>query len=171
MMKIHSSGVWSTAIASALLLLILSPSPTASAGSMPKHAPEWTLQDLDGKVVKSSDYKGKVLIVNFWATWCGPCKAEIPDLIEFQKQYAAQGVVLLGVSIDEAPAKTVKAFVNKAHINYPVVMSSPQMDKAFGGIEAVPTTIVINRQGAVVASHVGMVKKAVLEKDIQQLLK
>lgn len=132
-------------------------------------APAWELKDLDGKVVKSSDFNGKVVILDFWATWCPPCKAEIPGFIELQKKYADRGLVVVGISLDEQGPSAVKQFMTKLGMNYTVVMGDIGLMRNFGGT-AIPTTIVIDRNGNVVARHVGFASKETFENEILPLL-
>src|SRR5690242_2478146 len=113
----------------------------------PAIAPRWELQNVDGHTVRSADFKGKVVILDFWATWCPPCRAEIPGLIELQKQYGKQGLAVIGVSVDQDGASAVKAFAQKFGMNYPVLLADPKVVQAYGGIEAIPTTFVIDRAG------------------------
>jgi thiol-disulfide isomerase/thioredoxin len=135
-----------------------------------KLAPGWELQGLDGKAVHSTDFKGKVVILDFWATWCPPCRAEIPGLIELQKKYAAQGLAVVGVSVDEAGLKTVKAFSDKNGINYPVVLTDNKIVDAYGGIDGLPTTFIIDRNGHIVKQHLGFTAQAEFEEEITPLL-
>mgnify|MGYP001793262972 CR=1 FL=1 len=116
-----------------------------------KAAPEWQLKALDGKSVKLSDFKGKVVILNFWATWCPPCRQEIPDFIALQKQYADKGLVIVGVSLDEGGAAVVKSFVKKMGINYPVVMGDQKPAAAYGGSQVVPAAVGIDKNGRMAA--------------------
>jgi peroxiredoxin len=133
-------------------------------------APAWELKDLDGKAVKLADFKGKVVVLDFWATWCPPCRAEIPGFIELQKQYGEKGLAIVGVSLDQAGAATVKAFVEKNKMNYPVVMGDDTTVKAYGGINGIPTTFVIDRKGKIAGKHIGFADKAKFEKEIKPLL-
>jgi cytochrome c biogenesis protein CcmG/thiol:disulfide interchange protein DsbE len=135
-----------------------------------KAAPAWELKDLDGKTVKSSDFKGKVVILNFWATWCPPCRKEIPDFIELQKQYGAQGLAIVGVSLDRDGPATVKKFQKSNNINYPLVMGNNEVTEAYGGVESIPTTFIIDRAGKIVGKHVGLAPKATFEKELKPLL-
>lgn len=135
-----------------------------------KAAPEWRLKDLDGKPVKLSDFKGKVVILNFWATWCPPCRQEIPDFIALQKQYADKGLVIVGVSLDEGGPALVKPFVKKMGINYPIVMGDQKTAAAYGGIQVVPTTFVIDKNGKIAAQHDGGADRATFESEIKPLL-
>jgi len=133
-------------------------------------APEWELKDVDGKAVKWSDFKGKVVILDFWATWCPPCRAEIPGFVELQEQYGEKGLVVVGVSLDEQGPGVVKPFMKKFEVNYPVVMGDAKIVQAFGGIPGLPTTFVMDRKGNVVAAHVGYVSKETFEEEITPLL-
>lgn len=165
------------AAAAALLALAASRQPTTAAAepalraatSQPSAA--WELKDVDGKLVKSSDFAGKVVILDFWATWCGPCRMEIPGFIELQKQYADKGLVVVGVSLDQDGASVVKNFMEKTGVNYPVVLGDEKIVNAFGGVEGIPTTFVIDRDGKIIRKHVGYTAKAEFEAEIKPLLK
>lgn len=133
-------------------------------------APAWKLQDLDGKTVSSEDFKGKVVILDFWATWCGPCRAEIPGLIDLQAKYQKQGLVVIGISLDEGGVETVKPFVKKAGLNYAVTLADNKVQQAFGGVDAIPLTFVIDRQGRIVTKHLGLTEKDEFEAEIKPLL-
>jgi thiol-disulfide isomerase/thioredoxin len=133
-------------------------------------APTWELKDLNGKLLKSSDFLGKVVILDLWATWCAPCRVEIPHFVELQKQYGSKGLAIIGVSLDEQGAEVVKKFVRQFGVTYPIVMGSQKAVEACGGIVAVPTTFVIDRQGRIVNRHIGYDNKEVFEKEIQSLL-
>jgi len=121
----------------------------------PKPVPDFTVTDLDGRRIRSSDLRGKVVIVNFWATWCPPCRAEIPDLNGLQDKYRDQ-LVVLGISEDEAPVEVVKRFLADYRVNYTVAMTSPELRKVFRGVVALPTTFVIDREGRLVQRHTGL---------------
>ena len=133
-------------------------------------APAWELKDLDGNTVRMADYKGKVVILDFWATWCPPCKKEIPGFINLQKKYGDKGLVVIGVSLDEGGPAVVKPFAQKMGINYPLVMGDQKIAAAFGGIEAIPTTFIIDREGNVVTGHQGYADEATFESEIKPLL-
>ncbi len=134
-------------------------------------APAWELQSLEGKPVKLSDFKGKVVLLNFWATWCPPCRAEIPDLISLQKQYAPQGLVILGISMDEAEPASVARFAKRMEINYPVVIGTAETAEAYGGVAVLPTTFVIDRAGNIVDGLEGATDRVGLEAKIKPFFK
>jgi thiol-disulfide isomerase/thioredoxin len=146
-------------------------SALAKEASPPRTAaPEWELTDLNGKLVKFSDFRGKVLILDFWATWCLPCRVEIPHFVELQKQYGAKGLAVIGVSLDEQGPDVVKKFVKQFEVNYPIVIGNEKIAEKYGGIVALPTTFVIDRQGRIVGRHIGYNDKATFEKEVQSLL-
>jgi thiol-disulfide isomerase/thioredoxin len=147
-----------------------SPNEATSTSASPAPSPAWELKGVDGKPVKSSDFAGKVVILDFWATWCGPCRMEIPGFIELQKQYADKGLVVVGVSLDQDGASVVKSFMDKTGINYPVVLGDETIVNAFGGVEGIPTTFIIDRDGRIVGKHVGYAPKAEFESEIKPLL-
>ena len=142
----------------------------ANKSTRSKAAPDWQLKDLDGKPVKLSDFKGKVVILNFWATWCPPCRKEIPSFVSLQKHYRDKGLVVIGVSLDEKGPGLVKTFIAKMGINYPVVMGDQKAADAYGGIAVVPTTFVIDRNGKIAAEHQGDAERATFESEIKPLL-
>lgn len=121
-----------------------------------KDAPDFALQDANGATVHLSDYKGKVVLLDFWATWCGPCKVEIPWFMEFEQQLKDRGFAVLGVSMDEDGWKAVKPFVEKEKINYRIILGNDQVGDAYGGVESLPTTFVIDRDGKIAAVHNGI---------------
>lgn len=135
-----------------------------------KLAPSWELADLEDKTVRSTDFKGKVVVLDFWATWCPPCRAEIPDFIALQKKYTSQGLTVIGVSVDQASLKTVKAFAEKNGINYPVVLADNKIADSFGGIDGLPTTFIIDRKGNIVKQHLGFTPPATIENEVKALL-
>lgn len=136
-----------------------------------KLAPGWELTDLDGKLVHSTDFKDEAVVLDFWATWCPPCRAEIPGFIALQEKYAARGLTVIGVSVDEAGLKTVKAFAQKNGINYPVVLTDNKIVEAYGGIDGLPTTFIIDRSGHIVKQHLGFTEQSEIENEIKPLLK
>ena len=135
-----------------------------------KPAPDFGLKDLAGKMVNLADFKGKVVIINFWATWCGPCRAEIPSLIKLRDQYHGRGLEIIGISLDEDGPKPVVEFVEKYKINYPIVIGSLTEVNAYGPFDAIPTTFIVDRQGKIRSQHLGMVSYGEIESDIKTLL-
>lgn len=131
----------------------------------------FTMKDLDGKDVALSSYKGKVVLLNFWATWCGPCKAEIPMFVEFQKEYASKGFTVVGYSVDDEAPKA-RAFANEFKMNYPILLGLGREDvqEAFGPMWGIPVSVIIDRKGKVCQKHVGLPSKGELEKEIKALL-
>ena len=126
--------------------------------------------DAQGNKVSLADYKGKVVLLNFWATWCGPCKVEIPWFIEFQKQYQDRGFTVLGVSMDDDGWKSVKPYLGEHKINYPVVIGNDEVSHLYGGIDSIPKTFMVDRDGKIASVHTGLVSKGAYEKEIQSLL-
>jgi peroxiredoxin len=139
--------------------------------SQRKKAPEFSLKDSNGQVVKLSDFKGKVVLLNFWATWCGPCKVEIPWFIDFETRLKDQGLVVLGVAMDDEGWEVVKPYITSKKVNYRVVMGDDSMANLYGGVESLPTTFVLDRDGRIARTHVGLVSKSEYENDIQELLR
>src|SRR5437588_2423453 len=142
-------------------------------------APEVTFKDLDGKDVPLNQYKGKVVLVNFWATWCEPCQVEIPWLIDMQQKYASKGFTVLGVDVDDESNKTVSAYADKERfnvngqnlpMNYPVLRGDDAVADKFGGLLGYPTTFVISRDGKIVKKVQGLIDLEEISKAIESLL-
>ena len=133
-------------------------------------APDFALKDAEGKTVRLSDYKGKVVLLDFWATWCGPCKIEIPWFLEFQRKHKDRGFEVLGISMDDEGWDDVKPFAARYQINYRLVLGDDVTSQKYGGIEALPTTFLIDRSGKIAAAHVGLSSKKSFEDGIEQLL-
>jgi cytochrome c biogenesis protein CcmG/thiol:disulfide interchange protein DsbE len=146
------------------------PGDKAPPGPGAKPAPSFTLQDLKGNQISLSDFKGKVVVLDFWATWCPPCVKEIPHFIELYEQYKDQGFAMVGISVDREGVSVVKSFAQKYRINYPILMTDGQVDKTYGGIPGIPTTFVIDSAGNIRQKYVGYRDKAVFEADIKALL-
>lgn len=143
---------------------------TGAAGVTPESAPRWKLKDLDGNVVTSESLAGKVVVIDFWATWCPPCREEIPGYIKMQKEHGDAGLVIVGISLDAKGPGAVKAFAEKNGINYTVVMGDESVADAFGGVEAIPTTFVIGRDGRIAYKKVGYEAHDEFEKRVVPLL-
>lgn len=147
------------------------PVPSAVKNSnQRKKAPDFALKDGSGKLVHLADYKGKVILLDFWATWCGPCKIEIPWFTEFERKYKDRGFEVLGVSMDDDGWKVVAPFVQEKKINYRVLMGDDKTGDQYGGLEALPTTFVIDRSGRIASVHVGLTNKKDFSDAIEQLL-
>jgi thiol-disulfide isomerase/thioredoxin len=140
-----------------------------SAGQR-KLAPNFSLKDADGNAVNLTDYRGKVVLVNFWATWCGPCEAEIPWFIEFEKKYKDQGFAVLGVSMDDDGWKSVRPYVASHKINYRIMIGSEVVSQQFGEIDSLPTSFMLDREGRIASNHVGLVDKVDYQNEIVKLL-
>jgi len=133
-------------------------------------APAWSLTSLDGKPIGLAELKGKVVVVDFWATWCPPCVHEIPGYISLQKKYADRGLVIVGLSVDRKGASVVEAFAKAKDVNYPLAMATPEIVEAFGGIEGIPTTFLIDRDGKIRHKKVGAMEADDYEKLLAPLL-
>jgi thiol-disulfide isomerase/thioredoxin len=134
----------------------------------PSVAPVLTARDLDGRELSLAALRGKVVLINFWATWCGPCRAEIPDLVALQDKYR-DTLQIIGISQDEAPVDLVRRFVADHHMNYPVVMSTPEIEKLFPGVTALPTSFIVDRESRIVQKHVGLLTASLTEQETRAL--
>jgi len=157
-----------TAALRLLTMLLLTPAIMLSQPAT--KAPNFSLKTADGKTVELKKLQGKVVVVNFWATWCGPCKAEIPGFLEVYQQYKSKGLEIVGVSLDQSGWDVVKPFVEKAKITYPVVVGDGKLANAYDGIEAIPTTFIVDKKGNITKKHVGYMSKDDLQKLIAGLL-
>lgn len=134
-------------------------------------APKFTLKDANGQTVTPADYKGKVVLLDFWATWCGPCKVEIPWFEDFERQFKDQGFAVVGVSMDEDGWKAIRPYVANMKVNYRVLLGNDDVSTAYGGLDSLPTTLLIDRQGKIASVHVGVsIGKEEFKNAIVQLL-
>jgi peroxiredoxin len=175
--SIHTRYLVAAGLAAVLLLGGCSSSKPVSVAAAPskgekerKPAPEFELKDADGKTVRLSDYKGKVVLLDFWATWCGPCKIEIPWFIEFERQYKDKGFSVIGVAMDEEGWTVVKPFISELAINYRILQGTDSTAQLYGGVDALPTTFLIDRDGKIAATHVGLAGKDDFEDGIKKLM-
>ena len=127
-----------------------------------------TMNDVDGRSISSADWRGKVVIVNFWATWCPPCRAEIPDLIALQNKYKDH-LLIIGISDDDDPPEVVKKWAAEHKMNYPIVMNTPELRKTFTGVTALPTSFIVDRESRIAMRHVGLLTAAVTEAETRHL--
>ena len=134
----------------------------------PASVPDVTMETLDGRTISMADQRGKVVLVNFWATWCGPCREEIPFLVRLAERYPDH-LTVIGVSEDHGSPDTVAAFAAQYGVNYPIVMSTPEIKRAFPGVFALPTSFVVDPEGRIVESHVGLISPVILEQETRYL--
>jgi len=140
----------------------------ASIKSSP--APDFTLESLDGKSVRLSDLRGKAVLLNFWATWCGPCKIETPWLVELQNQYGAQGLQVIGVAMDDSGKDDIAKFAKDMGVNYPVLLGKEAVGDAYGGVPALPESFFIGRDGKIVDKIIGLKGRSEIEDSIKKAL-
>jgi thiol-disulfide isomerase/thioredoxin len=150
------------------LLFILVPIPTLAQTSV--SAPSLALKDLQGRSVRLADFKGKVVLVNFWATWCPPCRAEIPDLVKWQRQYGRQGLQVIGVTYPPTNRRAVRTFARQLKINYPVWLGSKATKGLFDLGETLPFSVVVDRQGKVRATIEGIMLPEEFDEKVRPLL-
>jgi len=153
-----------------LTLAAAAPSARADLPVLGK-APAWKLKDLQGRDVSSAEFKGKVVVLDFWATWCPPCRMEIPGYIALQKKYADKGLVIIGVSVDTEGAQVVAPFAKARGINYRMLLYNDDVVAAFGGLAVFPTTFLIDREGNIRDRQLGFIEETDYEKRVAELLK
>jgi peroxiredoxin len=133
-------------------------------------APDFTLPSLDGRKVKLSDFRGKAVLLNFWATWCPPCKVEMPWFEDLQKQYAQDGLVVLGVAMDDSEPATIAKFASQLGVNYPVLLGTDQVSDDYGDVQYLPTTFYIGRDGTIVDKMTGLLDRKDIENAVKKTL-
>lgn len=154
--------------ASSVIASVLKPQDDGPANGAP--APDFTLKTLDGKDVTLSSLKGKAVMVNFWATWCEPCKIEMPWLVELQDKYRKDGFEIVGVAMDDSGQKEIAEFVRKMKVNYTVVIGSEKVADLYGGLDGLPTNFFLDRNGKVIDSFKGLRSESVIVDDIKKAL-
>ena len=135
-----------------------------------KPAPAFSLDDLQGKKVTLADYKGKAVLLNFWATWCGPCKIEMPWFVELQNQYGPQGLVIVGIAMDDSGKESISSFAREMKVNYPILQGKEAVGEAYGGVIGLPTSFFVDRSGKIVAHVEGLADRSQIEDDIRLAL-
>ena len=154
-----------------IMFIVLSMLLATSALAQLKKAPDFALKSADGKTYELSKFRGKVVIVNFWATWCGPCRREIPDFIQLYKTYKVQGLEIIGISVDQDGWESVTPYMKESGINYPIVMQDEKVVANYGNFGGIPTTFIVDGKGTIVFEHSGVMTRAQLEVRIKPLLK
>jgi peroxiredoxin len=143
---------------------------TARVSAAGHQAPDFVLTDLQGHTLKLSDLRGKAVVLNFWATWCPPCKEEIPWFVEFQNRYGPQGLQIVGVNMDDGGKQDVEKFVAEHSINYPILLGQEKVAEAYGGIDYLPTTFYIDRNGVVTDRVFGQPERDEIEQNIKRAI-
>jgi peroxiredoxin len=146
------------------------PAEPSPAANKRKVAPSFSLNDSEGKTIKLADFQGKVVLLDFWATWCHGCMTEIPWFMEFHDKYKADGLAVIGVSVDDDGWKSVKPFLAERKFNYTIVVGNQELEKLYS-VEAPPVAVLIDREGKIVETHAGVVEKDSFEKEIKELLR
>jgi thiol-disulfide isomerase/thioredoxin len=135
-----------------------------------KPAPDFTLESLEGKNIQLSGYKGQAVLLNFWATWCGPCKIEMPWFVDLQKEYGPQGLQIVGVAMDDSSKEDIAKFVKEMGVNYPILLGKEAVGEQYGGVNVLPTTFFIDRDGKIVAREFGLQSRSLFVDNIKKAL-
>ncbi len=164
--------IFAAVVAAALIFfgVHMSHRPRTPSLTQASPAPDFTLQTLDGKSMSLSDLKGKAVLLNFWATWCGPCKIEMPWFVELQKQYGPQGLQIVGVAMDDAGKDEIAKFTKEMGVNYPILIGKESVGDLYGGVPALPESFFIGRNGKIVDTILGLKGKGEIEDDIKTAL-
>jgi peroxiredoxin len=132
-------------------------------------APDFTVTDIDGRKLSLADYKGKVVLLNFWATWCAPCRTEIPHFVEMQNKFGPDGFQVIGISMDD-DAKPVREFAQQYKLNFPVAVGDDKLAERFGGVLGLPVNFIIDREGRIYTRHLGATDVSVFDQEVKELL-
>jgi len=151
------------------ILLIIALLPASVLGQTVK-APQFKLRDINGRTVRLSDYRGKVVLINFWATWCPPCRAEMPDLVQLQRDYAKQGLQIIGITYPPETKTRVRRFARSLKVNYPIILGTREIKARYSSEETLPLTVVINRNGAISDIISGILLPEEFDEKIKPLL-
>jgi len=151
------------------ILLIIALVPASVLGQTVK-APQFKLTDINGRTVRLSDYRGKVVLINFWATWCQPCRAEMPDLVQLQRDYAKQGLQIIGITYPPERKTRVRRFARSLKVNYPIILGTREIKARYSSEETLPLTVVINRNGAISDIISGILLREEFDEKIKPLL-
>jgi thiol-disulfide isomerase/thioredoxin len=143
--------------------------PSAAAAVNPGHLPSFTVTDLSGQQISPATLKGKVALIDFWATWCPPCRKEIPHFNKLYAEYRDRGLIVIGLALDEKAAE-VRNFMRQLPIDYPVALASPEVQQQFGGIEVYPTAFLVDREGRIVKKYLGYIYPDEFDQDVKALL-
>jgi peroxiredoxin len=149
------------------------PTQSSEFGTSPAKnglAPDFTLQSLDGKTIRLSDLRGKAVVLNFWATWCAPCKIEMPWFVDLQKKYESAGVQFLGIAMDDASTKEIAEFAQSMNVNYPILIGKEAVGDAYGGVQFLPETFYIGRDGKIIDKAFGLKGRGEIEDDIKKIV-
>ena len=160
----------------ALMLYVGYHKARRQGGSLTSHltqsspAPDFSLESLDGRTTRLSDFRGKAVLLNFWATWCGPCKIEMPWFVDLQKQYGSQGLQIVGVAMDDASKEDIGKFAQEMGVNYPILIGKESVGDQYGGVPALPESFLITRDGKIIDKIIGLRGKAEIEDAIKKAL-
>jgi peroxiredoxin len=146
------------------------PAARSGADFKGQPAPQFDLKDLQGKNIRLSDYRGKVVLLNFWATWCPPCKEEMPWFVDLQERYGAQGLQVIGIAMDDSGQKAVGSFAEKLGVNYPVLLGKESVAESYGNVQFLPDTFYIGRDGKIVRHVQGLIDRKSIEETVKQAL-
>jgi thiol-disulfide isomerase/thioredoxin len=141
-----------------------------AAGHLTRSAPDFSLESLDGKTTRLSDFRGKAVLLNFWATWCGPCKIEIPWFVDLQNEYGSQGLQIVGVAMDDGSKEDIAKFAKDMGMNYPILIGKDSVGDAYGGVDGLPQSFLITRDGKIIDRLIGLRGKAEVEDAIKKAL-